>query len=156
MGILWESYGTSAQDSRFMWQRIFNFLPSLNTYDILSPDLKLRRRVTQGLQTRPALSLLDWQAAYGAPNHIDIAIAEFAFTQLPKYSGLDMAQLLPSDRLEEDLCWTGVCWYDWYLTLCDDIQLQFGVELNPYLEDLEVETLGELLQYLSQQITHTA
>ncbi|MBW4655317.1 MAG: hypothetical protein KME20_20100 [Kaiparowitsia implicata GSE-PSE-MK54-09C] len=134
-----------------MWQRIINLIPSLEAYGLLSPDLAMRRRVNRLLGDRPVLSLDTWYERHCAPSCIAFAVAEFVYQKLPDYSGVDIGRVVPSDRLEDDLCWTDICWFDWYLALCDDFGDRFDISLSPYLEELDLETVQDLLLYLNDQ-----
>jgi hypothetical protein len=60
--------------------------------------------------------------------------------------------VLPSDRLEEDLRWTAVCWFDWQLHLCEDVWQAFGVDLSDRLDQIEAGTVADLLVFLQQQV----
>lgn len=134
-----------------MWYRLQNWIQSFKTYSALSPDLQARRRVYQLLNQRPLLSLSEWHALYGKPWHISYGITEFAYGHLGKYSGLEFGRLLPGDRLDEDLCWTKICWFDWYLELCDDFHQRFEKDLSEDVADLPNTTLVDLLQFLEDR-----
>lgn len=135
-----------------MWYRFKNLIQGLLTYPILSPDLRLRRQVYQGLRKRPALSLSDWYMTYGKPQNLSYSIVEFAYHHLGKYAGLDFARLLPGDRLDEDLCWTKICWFDWHLALCDDFRQRFGIDLSYDVQNLPNSDLQSLLIFLDDHL----
>jgi hypothetical protein len=135
-----------------MWHRCKNLIHSLKTYDALSPDLKLRRRVNRVLHQRPAMQLEQWFRTFYQPEGIAFSVANFAYIQLPIYSGLEFSHVLPSDRLNEDLHWTQVCWFDWQISLCDDFHQQFGVEISDDLDEATLFTVQDLIRFLNQAI----
>jgi hypothetical protein len=133
-------------------QRLKNLFLSLQTYDILSPDFQQRRQVNRALRDRPALSSHQWYRSYYQPSGIAPSVAAFAYSYLEKYSGLRIARVLPSDRLEADLHWTEVCWFDWETKLCDDFWHCFGIDISDRLEDFSPSTIADLIQFLNGQI----
>jgi len=135
-----------------MWCRLKNWFRSFQTYDDLSPDLGVRRRVNRRLRQRPALVHSVWFESCCRPLGISSAIAQFGYQHLAQYSGLSFAHVLPSDRLEEDLRWTAVCWFDWQLHLCEDVWQAFGVDLSDQLDQIEAGTVADLLVFLQQQV----
>jgi hypothetical protein len=137
-----------------MWHRLKNFFQGLTTYPILSPDLRTRRQVYQWLRQRPTLSLGDWYVVHGKPSNLSYAIIEFAYQRLADYSGLEFGRMLPSDRLNEDLCWTKICWFDWHMALCDDFCQWFGVDLSNEILSLPETTIGALLKFLEDHRKH--
>lgn len=134
-----------------MWNRVRNLFVSLSTYRALSPDLSLRQHVNRSLSLRPALDHHDWCLAVCPQLNVSSPIAEFTYDHLSHYSGLDMARILPSDRLEADLCWSQVCWFDWELRLCDDFLASFGIDLGDRLDEFAPTTIAELLVFLEHQ-----
>lgn len=136
-----------------MWHKLKNIVPSLQTYSELSPDLTLRNKVNQSLGDRPSLLLREWIAQFGSPDAIAEPLAQFIYNRFPEYSGIDFSRVQPSDRLEADLYWSLVCWYDWDITLCDDFHQTFGVDLSNSLDDLiNCETVGALTVFLQTQL----
>lgn len=135
-----------------MWHRLKNLFFSLNTYKTLSPDLKVRQRINRALNDRPALSFEQWFATFYQSQGIVHAVALFAYQSLGQYSGLDMSRLQPTDRLDADLCWTAVCWFDWEAQLCRDVYQQFGVDITECLHSVYPSTIGELVLFLDQAI----
>lgn len=141
-----------------MWHRLKNLCFSLNTYQVLRPDFKVRQQVNRALGDRPALSADEWFAAFYQSQGIAYAVAIFAYHYLEKYSGLAMSQVQPADRLDKDLHWTEVCWFDWESQLCHDVQQQFGIDiseclsecLSEYLDGCNPFTIGELVAFLDQ------
>lgn len=132
-----------------MWHRLKNFFLSLRTYNTLSPDLGMRQQVNQQLQHRPELAFKEWFERFYRSQGIDDLIATFAYTHLGRYSGLPIGRILPSDRLEEDLHWTKICWFDWETALCNDFWQAFGVDLSPWLYECHAHTVGELIDLLN-------
>lgn len=135
-----------------MWHRLQNFFLSFRTYPDLSPDLKLRRSLNRRLRDRPCLSFEQWFKHCWQSHDISQPVAAFVYTQFERYSGLTFARVLPSDRLEEDLRWSLVCWFDWQITLCDDFFRQFGVDISDRLDDHSYGTLEELVVFLEHQL----
>lgn len=131
-----------------MWQRLKHIVDDLRAYPDLSPDLKLRRQVLQFLRQRPPLSPADWHTTYGEPLDLSFGVIKFAHEYLGKYAGIEFGRTLPEDRLEDDLCWTHICWFDWSLSLCDDFQKEFGIDLSSELPNLPTTTVGALLHFL--------
>lgn len=153
MGILWGKRPLGFYPSPVsMWHRLRNWFYSLRSYAALRPDLAVRRRVVRSLQQRPSLSPQEWFHTYGKSLGIAEAVVTFADQQLAQYSGLPFGKLLPGDRLEADLHWTQVCWFDWELSLYEDVQQAFEVFPEGDLEELLEGTLGDLLVWLTQQV----
>ena len=61
--------------------------------------------------------------------------------------------MLPGDRLEEDLCWTEVCWFDWETRLCEDFWHCFGTDISDRLEEFAPSTVSDLICFLNCQIS---
>jgi hypothetical protein len=137
-----------------MWHRFKNIFFSLKNYDLLSPDLAMRRQVRQSLRHRPALGLSEWFETFCKPRQIAYPVVNFLYTHLETYSGIGLGRLLPSDRLEEDLHWTELCGFDWQLTLCEDFMQQFDIDLTSSLEDFSPRTLEDLIILLHHQFQH--
>ena len=134
-----------------MWHRFKNVFYSLKTYDALSPDLKIRRQVNRLLQQRPALDCQQWFQTFYQPQGITYAVASFAYLHLAQYSGLEFGRVLPSDRLDEDLRWTQVCWFDWQCQLCEDFWQRFEVDISDRLDESMLPTVIDLISFLHQQ-----
>jgi len=135
-----------------MWRRIKNVFLSFKTYDALSPGLTVQRRVNHRLSYRPALELETWFESCWRSRGVTWEIATFAYSYLERYSGLHFAQVLPDDRLEADLHWTKVCWFDWRLNLCDDFWQCFQIDLSDRLDEFDPVTVAELVVFLDQQL----
>jgi hypothetical protein len=124
-------------------------LLSLRTYTVLSPDLRMRRRINRALCDRPALSQSEWFTAFYQNQGIARPVAEFTYVYLERYSGIAFSRVLPSDRLS-DLEWTSVCSFDWELKLCDDFYDHFGIDLSDCLDGLQPVMIGDLVCFLNQ------
>ncbi|TVQ20256.1 MAG: hypothetical protein EA367_09035 [Leptolyngbya sp. DLM2.Bin15] len=135
-----------------MWQKFRNLVRNVSTYQALSPDLRIRRRVNSWLGDRSPLSQDKWAAVLRESWGISRAVASFAYTHLEQYSGLQVARLRPSDRLDDDLQWAHVCWFDWQLCLCDDFCRRFGVDISDRLDQLTPSTVADLLVFLEKQL----
>lgn len=133
-----------------MWHRFKNLVVSLKTYDALSPDLKVRRQVNRSLEQRPSLNCDQWFEAFYQSQGILYPVASFAYQHLAQYSGLEFGRVLPTDRLNEDLCWTQVCWFDWELSLYDDFWQHFGVDISSCLDESSLDTVTDLILFLNQ------
>ncbi len=135
-----------------MWHRLKNFFYSLQTYDALSPDLRTRRIVNRWLRDRPPRNVNDWYDAFWQHHNVSRSVVAFAYTHLEKYSGLQLARVLPSDRLEEDLRLTLVCWFDWHITLCEDFHQCLGVSIQDDWELTTLTTVEEFVLFLHRQM----
>lgn len=135
-----------------MWRRVSNFVNNLITYQTLSPDMRLRRKVNRDLCQRPYLDADQWFKAFWADQDISIATVEFVYKRFSGYSGIQFGRVLPSDRLEADLNWTEVCWFDWEFSLCEDIEAQFGFDISDRFYDQTLLTVSDLVLFLDEQI----
>jgi len=107
--------------------------------------------VNRSLHDRSPLSQAEWFEVHYKTQGIADAIAIFAYKHLQQYSGLELSRILPSDRLEEDLQWTKVCWFDWHLSLCEDFYRCFGVDIGDRLDISCLSTLQDVMDFLNQQ-----
>lgn len=138
-----------------MWYWLKNFFYSLRTYPVISPDLRVRQQVNRSLCRRPEMKPREWFESFYQPQGVAYRIVKFAYTRLGHYSGLGFGRVLPTDRLQEDLHWYHVCWFDWEMSLCDDFYREFGVDLSLDLEQLhgaDVTTVGDLVKFLNQKV----
>lgn len=135
-----------------MWRRVNNLVNSLLTYQALSPDIQIRQRVNRKLSERPSLSADEWFESFWQAENISKATIEFVYDYLTQYSGIEFACVVPQDRLEDDLHWTQVCWFDWEMALCDDIEHKFGFDLSDRLEVRQFLTVADLVAFLDEQI----
>ena len=133
-----------------MWHRLKNLFFSLNTYKTLSPDFKVRQQVNRALSNRPALSSDQWFETFYRSQGVAYTVVSFAYRHLQAYSGLEIGRVCPTDRLDADLHWTEVCWFDWEAQLCHDVQQQFNIDISDCLDDFQEFTIGELVAFLDQ------
>ena len=133
-----------------MWHRLKNLFFSLNTYKTLSPDFKVRQQVNRALSDRPALSSDQWFETFYRSQGVAYTVVSFAYRYLQAYSGLEIGRVRPTDRLDADLYWTEVCWFDWEAQLCRDVQQQFNIDISDCLDDFQEFTIGELVAFLDQ------
>lgn len=136
-----------------LYNRLYNGFMALRSYGELRPDLALRRRINrQVLASRPVRNWNEWYQKFWEPRGISREVATFIYRGLRKYSGLQAAQVLPSDRLTEDLKLPLICWFDWELSLCEDFQREFGCELEDYLDLTQFQTVADLMGFFNQQV----
>lgn len=136
-----------------MWRRLRNLFVSLKTYSDFSPDLSVRRRVTQCLCTRPDLNAEEWYRTFWQSKHITKSVIDFVYIHLSNYSGISFSRVHPSDRLNEDLFLPLICWFDWEQALCEDILTHFGVDLSNCLDLSSLTTVEDLVLFLNHHIT---
>ncbi len=134
-----------------MWRRFKNIAVSLNSYSALSPDLQVRRRVNQQLSDRPALDVEAWCRRFDSNSETTQAVAAFAYETLAQYSGLDFSRVRPDDRLEADLYWSQVCWFDWDLQLCDDFCEHFAQDVSDRFYEFDPVTVADLIYFFDHQ-----
>jgi hypothetical protein len=135
-----------------MWRRLQNILTSLRTYADLSPDVQIRRQVNHALRDRSRLTTNQWFEIFWQPLQVARPITDFVYRYLPVYSGLDVGRLQPSDRLEEDLHLSLICWFDWHLSLCQDLWDCFGVDLSDRIDTVSLETVQDFVLFLHNSI----
>jgi hypothetical protein len=138
-----------------MWHRVKNLFVSLNSYSVLSPDLKVRQQVNSALCDRPKLSAEDWYQRFYRAYGVAHPIVIFTYSRLQHYSGLDFGRVLPSDRFYEDLRWSDICWFDWNVQLYDDCWQEFGVDLSDCFDESQLSTVQEFVVFLNQAIPQT-
>ena len=135
------------------WQRISNYIHSIQTYQDMSPDVSQRRQVNQILQKRPSLSPKDWCAEFklDAPMQADRLPDVLLFMQrsLAAHSGLEFARVRPQDRLVEDLHFPLVCWFDWSTRFCDDVLNQWQVDIGDCFDETRIYTVADLANFLA-------
>jgi hypothetical protein len=139
-----------------MWHRVKNLFSSLNSYNVLSPDLKVRQQVNNALRCRPILSAEDWFQRFYQAQGVAQSVVIFAYSRFHHYSGLDFGRVLPTDRFHEDLRWSDVCWFDWNLQLYEDCWQEFGIDLSDCFDESQLSTVGEFLTCLNQAINQPA
>ncbi|MEB3360312.1 MAG: hypothetical protein VKK04_26550 [Synechococcales bacterium] len=134
-----------------MWRSIRNTFRSLASYEILSPDICRRYQVSRWLSDRPTLPLDHWYVAHWDVHQVSYDVVAFVYTYLKQYSGLPVGQLFPEDRLEADLFWTEICWFDWEWSLCDDFQENFECDISDRLNTDQLNTIRDLVLFLDDQ-----
>jgi hypothetical protein len=138
---------------RLKTSRLYNWFLALRSYNDLRPDLGLRRQINrQVLATRPAHCGQDWYQKFWASQGISREVATFLYQALAKYSGLQLAKVLPNDRLCEDLKLPLICWFDWELALCEDFHQEFGFDLEDYFDLSQLKTVADLMGFFNQQV----
>jgi hypothetical protein len=138
-------------------KRIFNWFSSLLSYADLRPDMGLRRQINrQVLADRPQRSLSEWYRLFWEPQGVSREVADFVYGAIANYAGLKVAQVLPSDRLYEDLKLPLICWFDWELNLCEEFSHKLGVELEEYFDVTRFATVADLVQFFDQQFAAQA
>ncbi|MEX0270504.1 hypothetical protein AB3R30_15275 [Leptolyngbyaceae cyanobacterium UHCC 1019] len=136
-----------------MWHLLKNFFYSLRTYPDLSPDLRMRQRVNQILSDRPPLNPEDWHQKFWQSLNITQSVSYFVYQHLPNYSGLDCGRIRPSDRLQEDLHLSLVCWFDWQQSLRQDFFTQFKIDLGEETDLETLSTIEDFIVFLDRQLT---
>jgi hypothetical protein len=135
-----------------MWKAFKHLFQTAATYRALSPDVKIRRKVNRWLCDRTPMTLDRWASGLRETWGISMAVATFAYTHLEKYSGLPVSRLRPGDRLDDDLQWTLVCWFDWELCLCEDFCHRFGIDFSEQLDQFTPQTIADVLVFLETQV----
>ncbi len=137
-----------------MWQSAINYLRNLRTYRDLSPDEGIRRRINIQLQQRSSLALEDWTQLFPrlTKNELSKRLLAFVYDKLSVYSGLNVSQVRPSDRLIDDLQLPLVCWFDWPHQLCCDFYETFQIDIMDEFDESRLETVADLVWFLNQQL----
>ncbi|NJL49998.1 MAG: hypothetical protein HC929_24635 [Leptolyngbyaceae cyanobacterium SM2_5_2] len=139
-----------------MWQPLRNWISSVSTYGLLSPDLQTRVQVNRWLRSRPCLSQDEWfrqcWAVSGEPDRCTKPLIDFIYECLTAHSGLAVGCIRPSDRLLDDLQFPAVCWFDWSLTLCDEFYTTFGLDITDQFDETQLITCADLVRFLRQQL----
>lgn len=117
----------------------------------MSPDLALRKRINQTLRDRPCQTADEWYNLFWQPLGVSQEVSTFVYQQMEEHSGLHFANVLPSDRLTEDLHLSLVCWFDWELSFCEAFGCQFGIDVSQEFDLCHFSTLQELVVFLHQQ-----
>ena len=95
-----------------------------------APDPRALQRVLRRLSERPALSEGQWQLRFWAPLGVRPEVSRFVYQTLGECSGLDIARVIPTDRLFVDLEFGRVCWGDWEFDYIDAIVREFRKQLQ--------------------------
>ncbi|MDX2231346.1 MAG: hypothetical protein NW220_17045 [Leptolyngbyaceae cyanobacterium bins.349] len=114
--------------------------------------MRLRRRVNKVLRSRTNLSATEWYQTHWQPLAIPRSISDFVYTQMQTYSGLEIGRIQPSDRLEEDLHLTLICWFDWELMFCENFLNSFEIDLTTQFNPDTLDTVQDLLLFLNHQL----
>ncbi|MBE9062839.1 hypothetical protein [cf. Phormidesmis sp. LEGE 11477] len=135
----------------------------------MSPDLAIRAQINLRMKanSRPALGISDWCQLFLAPNAARQTSAFrcsasgtsdtrrvlcFVYQRFSQYSGLDFSRVRPEDRLDHDLHFALVCWFDWTITFCEEFFEQFDLDLSDRFDEDEFNTIGELVMFLIDQV----
>lgn len=135
-----------------MWRSLKNFFYSLWTYADLSPDLRMRRSVKRFLRRRSSLSSREWYERFWQPADIPQPISDFVYTQMSQYSGLEFGRVLPTDRLNEDLHLSLICWFDWDICFCQSFLDSFDLDLSDRFDPASLSTVQDLVLFLKHQL----
>ena len=92
-----------------------------------------------------------WQAP-NASESIPKDLATFLYKNLARYTQLEIARVLPCDRLNEDLQFPSICWFDWEINLCEDYYQTFGVDISFNFDASTLSTVEDLVLFLNQQL----
>ncbi len=161
----------------YMIEQLDNWLSSISTYADMSPDLAIRAQVNLRMKAhaRPALGISDWCQLFlthlssignvttdtAAFSHAATGSSDtrrvlcFVYQKFGQYSGIDFSRVCPDDRLNGDLHFALVCWFDWTIAFCEDFLEQFGIDLSDCFDEDEFDTIGELAAFLVEQVgTH--
>lgn len=93
----------------------------------------------------------DWFERFWRQRGITRQVVRFVYAHLADYSGLWWDRILPSDRLNEDLHLPLVCWFDWEMSLLDDLRQELGIALDDPELLMEADTVEDFLSLLNQQ-----
>lgn len=152
-----------------MIEPLNNWLSSVSTYADMSPDLALRAQINLRMRAdgRSALGISDWCHLFVGQNAVADAstfsrsafgvsdtrrVLCFVYQRFSQYSGIDFSRVRPEDRLNHDLHFSLVCWFDWRITFCEDFFEQFDLDLSDCFDEDEFNTIGQLVMFLSQQV----
>ena len=153
-----------------MIEPLNNWLSSVSTYADMSPDLALRAQINLRMRAdaRSALGISDWCHLFIAPDAVADTLAFsrsafgvsdarrilcFVYQRFSQYSGLDFSRVRPEDRLNQDLHFSLVCWFDWRITFCEDFFEQFDIDLSDCFDEDEFNTITELVTFLIDQVS---
>jgi hypothetical protein len=146
---VWQGVGQDVQQPLRFVRRCRNWFAAWRSYADLAPDLHQRRQIRQRLQTRAAMNTQEWFQIFWQPLAVHRSVADFVYLHLSQYSGLEFARIYPSDRLNEDLSFTLVCWFNWEEHLLADISAQFAIDLTQHFEASDHRTVEEFVVALN-------
>ncbi len=135
-----------------------NLISSINAYSDMSPDLSVRHQVNETMhkRARQPLSIATWCLTFCQRDHYTDRVQSmlsFVYERFSEYSGLELSRVRPSDRLNDDLHFPLVCWFDWSITFCEDFYQRFGLDLSDRFDEADFETMGELVNFLIEQVS---
>lgn len=133
--------------------RLNNVLSSIHAYADMSPDMAMRRQVNSWMlrRDRQDLSCTQWCQLFGARQPHNPALT-FIYESFGQYSGLHFGRVRPNDSLNSHLHFPLVCWFDWTITFCEEFFQSFGVDLSDRFDEADFDTIGELVDFLAEQI----
>jgi hypothetical protein len=111
-----------------------------------APDMGLLREVNESFSGREALAKPEWISSVSGSLSCTPLHAEFVYDFL-EARGFRAAQLLPSDRLDEDLRFRGTMWGDWDFDFKQEAARLASRRVNKEFEN-QVErasTVGDLV-----------
>jgi hypothetical protein len=79
----------------------------------------------------------------------------FVYDHLEAASGLPWLQVMPCDRLIEDLQLTLVCWDNWEFDLCDAVYQRFGADISDRFNPSTLSTVEDLILGLNQALNYS-
>lgn len=123
----------------------------------MRPDFRLRSRINRSfLGARSPMSAEDWFEHFWRQRGMVLPVVRFVYAHLADYSGLWWDRILPSDRLNEDLHLPLVCWFDWEMSLLDDLSNELGIAIEDPELLAQAVTVEDFLTLLNQQFLQAA
>ena len=137
----------------------------------MSPDLDVRDEVNQWMnaRARQSLGVVEWcetfssefptiaEATQAAATESDAkSVLVFVYEYFAEYTGIHFNQVRPNDRLDRDLNFPLICWFDWTLNFCDDFLNHFDLDLSDCFDETNFTTIGELVEFLVAQVVTPA
>ena len=146
---------------RSIQENVGRTLQSVRSYADLRPDFRLRSRINRTLlRHRPSMTAEIWFERFWRQRGVTLPVVCFVHRYLSDYSGLWWDRIVPSDRLQEDLHLSLVCWFDWEMTLLNDLSQEFELaieDLDHLAERLaEAVTVEDFLRLIDQQFVQMA
>lgn len=152
-----------------MIEPLNNWLSSVSAYADMSPDLAIRAQINLRMKAdaRSALGISDWCSLFVTQNavagtsaftHSTFGTSDarrvlcFVYQRFSQYSGIDFSRVRPEDRLNHDLHFALVCWFDWTTTFYEDFLEEFDIDLSDCFDEDEFNTIGELVMFLIDQL----
>jgi len=94
----------------------------------------------------------EWFDDHWRSRGISRELADFVYVYFTQYSGLEFSRVMPDDRLDADLCFSLVCWFNWNLSLYSDFWDCFKVDLCDRLDLGDMDTVADLVTFLDRQL----